>query len=54
MQFVLRLANDSGVRSLLNALDVFFLGVAVAELFLFGVTNRVCNQRVDFLRFGIT
>ena len=43
--------NDSGVSSLLNALDVvffflffffvcFFLGVAVAEMFFFGVTNR--------------
>ena len=40
MQFLLRLDNDSGVRSLLNAQDVFFLGVAVAEMFSFGVAIR--------------
>ena len=60
---LLCLDNDSGVLSLLNALDVcvcvfffvfffFFFGVAVAEMFFFGVTNRgnrlwfgLCTQR---------
>ena len=44
--FLLRFDNDSGVRSVLKALDVFFfLGVAVAEPPFFAATkreNRLC------------
>ena len=60
MNFCYVLDNDSGVESLKCTRCVFFHGVAVAKMFLFGVTNRgnrlcfdLCSQRVDSLHFGI-